>query len=483
MTDHRRNEHAPKSNGAPDPATAPDQLSTDPVERRLGDALHRIADEAPTTPLADGRRIVERRVRQRAARRRRTLGAGVAVAVVAVSGGVLALRPEPPTRLSFGADPGGAAVPGVVTGYSTGSMTGSPHGWTTRDDLAADAVELPRLVADLDATWQPHRASALTSDQGSGSNAAPILVLTSGSQSVVVSVQSTRDLGPGRGEVVDVDGHHGVVTHEQDGSIQAIVDVDATHRALVTSIGLGRAALFPIVASLHQEAGSWVLDPPGGSDLRPVATTPATTYRQRTIEWGRQLGPDGSPMADPTVPLPADAANDTISVSISTGGAYEFWGLVGQRASWARVVPASVASTKVAGVTFVADLSFEDGSNSATIGLDANGLVYTVERWSFLGDKTGAPTVTPGARSVTVTLVPADDARWAQVVHSAAAYELAEQARTDQAIAQKRAEAAALGRQDAAKAGLDPANAVGTASPTTVPATAVPPTTVPATTP
>jgi hypothetical protein len=478
MTDHPRNDGSPDvaRDGAPDHRAARAAGSTDPVERRLGDALHRIADEAPTAPLADGRRIVERRVRQRAARRRRTLGAGVAVAVVAVVGGVLALRPEPPTRLTFGAAPGGGAVPGVVTGYSTGSMTGSPHGWTTRDDLAADAVDLPRIVADLDATWQPHRASAVMSDQGSGSSAAPILVLASGSQSVVVSVQSTHDLGPGRGEVVDVDGHRGTITRQKDGTTQVIVDVDATHRALVTSIGLGRGMLHPIVASLHQDGGAWVIDPPAGSDLRRVATTPTTNYRQRTIEWGRRLDANGVPESDPTVPTPADT-HDTITVSVSTGGAYEFWGLVAQRASWARVVPASAATTTVSGVTFVSGASFEDGSSSVTIGLDAHGFVYTVERWSALGDKAAAPTVTPGAGSVTVTLVPADDARWAQVVHSAAEYELADQARTDQAIARKRAEVAAMGDEDAGRAGLSPAGAGPSAA--NVPETSVPPTTVP----
>src|SRR3954469_4189101 len=109
--------------------------SDDPVEQQLRATLHRLADDAPAAPVDGGRAIVERRVRQRTARKRQAMGVGMAAAVVVLVGGVLALRPDPATKLSFG-DSNGAAAPvqGNVTGYATGSITGSPQGWTTNYD-------------------------------------------------------------------------------------------------------------------------------------------------------------------------------------------------------------------------------------------------------------------------------------------------------------------------------------------------------------
>src|SRR6187402_1094480 len=111
--------------------------SDDPVEQQLGATLHRLADDAPTGPVDGGRALVERRVRQRAARKRQAMGVGMAAAVVALVGGVVAMRPDPATQVSFG-DSQGASAPasGNVTGYATGSITGSPRGWTSNYDAA-----------------------------------------------------------------------------------------------------------------------------------------------------------------------------------------------------------------------------------------------------------------------------------------------------------------------------------------------------------
>src|SRR4051794_12072172 len=120
--------------------------SDDPVEQQLGATLHRLADDAPAAPVDGGRAIVERRVRQRAARKRQAMGVGMAAAVVALVGGVVALRPDPSTKLSFGDAPGASAPAGNVTGYATGSITGSPQGWTSTYDTPGGAVDLPKLV-------------------------------------------------------------------------------------------------------------------------------------------------------------------------------------------------------------------------------------------------------------------------------------------------------------------------------------------------
>ena len=223
--------------------------SDDPVEQQLGATLHRLADDAPSGPVDGGRALVERRVRQRAARKRQAMGVGMAAAVVALVGGVMALRPDPATRLSLGEAPGASGpAAGNVTGYATGSITGSPQGWTTNYEAPGDAVDLPHVVADLGAGWVPQRVSAVVSDQGDGEAASPVLVLANGESYVVASVQPKAKLGPGRGEQGEMGGHPAIVVRQSSGMVQAIVELDGSTRALVSAGGVARAQLSGAVA-------------------------------------------------------------------------------------------------------------------------------------------------------------------------------------------------------------------------------------------
>jgi hypothetical protein len=359
-----------------------------------------------------------------------------------------------------------------VTGYATGSITGSPRGWTSNYDAAGGEIDLPRLVVELDAAWSPVQVSAVTSTQGAGESPTPLLVLADGTGYVVASVQPVAELGPGRGEPVQLGGHGGTLVRRSNGVLQAVVDLDATTRALVSSGGVDEATLSAIVGTLRQQDGAWVMDAPSGSTLQPVATTTPSSYRQRTIGWSRPL----DPVTTTTTAVPGDPAGiklvgsegETVQLVVSTGGAYEFYGLVAQRSGWSRVVPAADGRTQLAGVDVVAAVTFEDGGGGSTVlAYDSRGFVYQIDRFQYVAVADG---ISPGELApVTLRVVPATDAGWSALIATAAQRQIERAAEDQAAMDKKMAEVAAAGGAVSTETTMPPAAPPVTTPPTTAP--------------
>jgi len=370
---------------------------------------------------------------------------------------VIALRPDPPQHVKFSASPAGksAAVSAVATGYATGSMSGSPHGWS-HPTVDPSNVALPRAVAQLDSSWTPDGVYADASSQGTGTPAAPLLVLADQTAGVprflVVSVQTPVTLGPGHGgEPFSSNGLSGRIISDNGSGVQVIADVPGGHRVEATAVGIDRATVLQLIATLHQDQGGWVMDGSGG--LSAVATTPPASSTTRTLNWTK---------ADPATSAdPGGRLSQNVTVTVTTGGAYEFYG----EAVEAGMGPfdGSASATTVLGHHVVASAVSTMPGSVNTLLLDDQGLVFNLMQ---IDNSPGA-----SAPAAPLTLAVATDAEWTTLINAAATAQAAEQA----AIAAKRAAVTASG---AKSGGTDPASGYKSVSDGSVAAT-YPPTTAP----
>ncbi len=433
-------------------------MNGDDFELELGDALDHAAAGVSTLPPPAGPELVDLRVRQRARRRRqRNLGLGAAAAVVALAGGVVALRPDPPVHIKFNAPLAGpTAGPAVATGYATGSMTGSPTGWSS-PEVDPSTVQLPHITAQLDSSWTPSGLYADTSTQGSGTAAAPMAVVagqsSAGLRYLIVSVQTPSILGPGHGgKTFQQDGLSGRILSDNGSHIGLIADVPGGHRVEVSGAGVDEATALQLVSTLHQDGGAWVMDPTDG--LAPVATTVPTSSTSRSITWTQ-----GS------VGTPHTTNNQSgVSVTITTGGAYEYYG---QAATLSAASAVQLGDITIAGHKDVTSMTVPSGDGSSTtLILDEQGLVYTISRWGATAGATGP-----------LTLSAIDDAAWTQLVNTAA---LAQAEMRQKAIQEKNA---AIRAADPTASTIDPATPGGSStvklpasgSPILTPPTTAPP--------
>jgi hypothetical protein len=438
-------------------------VNHDDLEIELGDAMHRATGAVSSTSPAGGRDLIGRRVRQRANRRRRNLGVGAVAAVAVLAGGVIALRPDPPQHLSFASSPGSAsgsvtgaasgAGKGVATGYATGSMSGMPTGWNT-PTADPTTVALPKVIAQLDSSWTPDSVYASSISQGSGTPAAPMAVLADQSgptpRFVAVSVQTATTLGPGHGgQTFSSNGLTGRIISDNANGVEVIADVPGGHRVQAFGVGVDRPTLLALIATLHQDGTTWALNASGG--LTPVATTTPTSTNRRNLDWSKTVTPGADPQTAPT---------KNVSVQVTSGGAYEFYGEATQNGTNAFTATSSL--TTVLGHRVVASAVSTMKGSVQTLLLDDQGLVYNITQV----DPTATGAIAPP------TLVLATDADWSSLITTAATNQAKVQ---DQAIAAKKA-AVDKARGVAGAVATDPASGYKPVGDSTVTPPTAPPT-------
>lgn len=433
-------------------------MNRDDLEVELGDAMHRATGAVSTASPTGGRDLIDRRIRQRAHRRRRNLGIGAVAAVAVLGGGVIALRPDPAQKVSFANSPAGHSaqpVAAVATGYATGSMSGSPTGWD-HPDADPSTVALPRVIAQLDSTWSPDSVWASSIAKGAaGTSAAPMVVLAdpvaATPRFVAVSVQTPLTLGPGHGgETFASNGLTGRIIADNGNGVQVIADVPGGHRVEAFAVGVDRATLLGLVATLHQDGATWAMNPSGG--LAAMATTPPTSSDSRNLSWSKALTTGADPSTAPSL---------NVSVMVTSGGAYEFYAEAVQNGTNAYTGVSALKT--VLGHQVVASAVSAMKGQVQTLLLDDQGLVYNIVQVD--------PTAATGA-IVPVILGVATDAQWSTLVTAAATNQAQMQ---DRAIAAKKAAIDKAGGVPVVGQTTDPASGYKPVGDGSTPATTVPP--------
>jgi hypothetical protein len=231
------------------------------------------------------RAAVERRAGQRARRRRARTGVSAAAIVAVLAGGVWALRPVDQRDVRPAA--GGA----VVTGYQTGSMSGSPKGWVTASPGPGLSQTLPQFVLSDPGKLRLTSLGTTASNPGPGAQPlAPIAVVmgenTAKLRLVAASVQSPTTTGSGsRGKEIPHAGGKAWINRQSGSLTQFTVDIAGGHRIVATTFGLDVPTALRLIDSIHEQNGVWVMSPQPADGMTSIAAPGPKNFESYSVSY------------------------------------------------------------------------------------------------------------------------------------------------------------------------------------------------------